>query len=259
MKKKFIFAVIAIILSLGIVFDFVFNIGIIKLAGNVFTPVELVFTTTGSSISGFFGGLGNIGNLQTENNDLKNKLNQALSENAILAESKKENDSLTKLLGFQKSTGLNLLPGIITSFDPTLSSGINVFVDDSSQISVGSAVIADGYLVGRVSKISSNNLNISLIIDSSSAIPASIKSKNVTGISKGLIGNGLILDQVPQGDEVAKGDLVVTSGLGGNIPAGIILGRVSDIQKISGSIFQQIRLDPMVEFSKIRKVMIVKK
>ncbi|MEI6266891.1 MAG: rod shape-determining protein MreC [bacterium] len=259
MKKKFIFLTIAIILSLGVVFDFVFNIGIIKVAGNLFTPVELVFTTTGSSISGFFGGLANIGTLQAENSDLKNKLNQALSENAILAESKKENDSLTKLLGFQKSSGLNLLPGIITSFDPTLSSGINVFVDDSSQISRGSAVIADGYLIGSVSKINGNNLNVSLVIDSDSVIPAVIKSKNTTGIAKGLIGNGLILDQVPQGDEVTKGDLVVTSGLGGNLPSGIILGRVSDIQKVSGSIFQQIRLDPMVEFSKIRKVMIVKK
>ena len=259
MKKKLMLTIITVILFLGIFADIIFNFGIIKGVGNIFTPVELVFSNTGSTVSGFFSGLANIGKLQEENSDLKNRLNQTLSENALLAEAKKENESLLKELGFKISSGLNLTPGIITSFDPTLSSGINIYVDDISGISQGSAVISDGYFIGTVSKISGKRLNVSLIIDSASAIPASIKLKNVSGIAKGLIGNGLILDQIPQGDDVVKGDLVVTSGLGGNLPSGVILGRISDIQKVSGSIFQQIRLDPMVEFSKIRKVMIVRK
>jgi rod shape-determining protein MreC len=99
---------------------------------------------------------------------------------------------------------------------------------------------------------------VTLITDSTSAIPSEVSGKNVIGITKGVIGNGLQLDQVPQSEEVLKDDLIITSGLGGELPKGIILAKVGEIQKVSGSIFQQIELLPMVDFAKISKVMIAK-
>ena len=259
MQKKLYAGIITVFLLLGGLFvDSTFHLGLGRGLQSFFTPVTIVVSDAGSSISGFFGGIGNIGNLQKENADLKDKLNSALAEIASIQTAKDENESLKKDLGFKDSSNLTLVPGIVVSYDPTLHSGINVRVDSASGITVGKPVIAEGYLIGRVSSVSGNVVKVSLIVDSTSAIPAIVLGKNISGIATGVIGNGLLMDQVPQSDAVAKDDLVVTSGLGGDLPKGIIIAKVGDISKVSGSIFQNVELLPMVDFSKIERVMIAK-
>ena len=97
-----------------------------------------------------------------------------------------------------------------------------------------------------------------LITDSTSSIPATLQSKEITGIARGKIGNGITMEQVPQSDNVVKGDTVITSGLGGDFPKGLIIGKVDEVQKVSGSIFQNVVLRPAVELTRIERVMIVR-
>jgi len=252
-----------IIITVLIVFaliasDTIFNIGALKYVGSLTAPVGIVVSTTGSKFAGFFGGLGNIGNLQKDNNNLRDKLDAALAEVSVLSQAKKENDSLRADLGFKQTSLLDLVTATVVSYDPSLKNGINVAVTNSTGINKGDPVIAQGFMIGRVVEINGNVIKVLLITDSSSAIPATILNKDITGIAKGKIGNGLIMEQVPQNDGVAQDDTVVTSGLGGDLPKGLILAKVSQIQKVSGSIFQQIELRPMVDFSKLERVMIAR-
>ncbi len=259
MQNKLYASIFTVFLLLGLLFaDSTFHLGVASWFGSFVSPVGIVISDTGNYISGFFSGIGNIGNLQKENSTLKNKLNTALSEIAMIKTAKEENDSLRKDLNFKNSSNLDLVPATVVSFDPTLRSGINIRVDSTVGITKGRPVMAEGFLIGRVSEVSGNLVKVSLIIDSTSAIPAVVLGKDISGIAKGIIGNGLVMDQVPQSENVAENDLVVTSGLGGDLPKGIIIAKVGEISKASGSIFQNVELLPMVDFSKIERVMIAK-
>jgi len=238
--------------------DQYFSLGFSKRVTGILAPVGVVVSSTGQQISSFFGNFVHIGTLQKDNRDLKDKLEAALAEVARLSESKKENDSLRADLGFKINGGLTLTPGYVSYFDPGLKDGITVKVDDVTGLKVGNAVLSQGFLVGRVANIDGLTVRVLLITDSTSSIPAAIQNKDITGIAKGKIGNGLTVEQVPQSDNVVKGDTVLTSGLGGDLPKGLIIGRVDEVQKVNGSIFQSITLQPMVEFTQLERVMIAR-
>ncbi len=259
MQNKLYASIFTVFLLLGLLFaDSTLHLGVGSWFSTVLSPVGIVISDTGNYISGFFSGIGNIGNLQKENSSLKDKLSTALSEISSIKTAKDENESLRKDLGFKNSSNLDLTPATVVSFDPTLRSGINVRVDSTAGITKGRPVVAEGFLIGKVTEINGNIVKVSLIVDSVSAVPAVILGKDITGIAKGIIGNGLMMDQVPQSEGVAENDLVVTSGLGGDLPKGIIIAKVGEISKASGSIFQNVELLPMIDFSKIERVMIAK-
>jgi rod shape-determining protein MreC len=260
LKNKKLFSVIITVIFLVILMlvDQIFKLGIGKKASSILSPVGVVFSTTGENITGVFSGITHIGSLQKENSELTSKLNAALAEIAELSAAKKENDSLKLDLGFKQSSSLDLVPAVVAYFDPSLRDGITVRVDNAAGLKNGDVVMAEGFMIGRVSDINGNNIRILLITDSTSAIPVTLQDKDVTGIATGKIGNGITMEQVPQSDSVQKGDLVTTSGLGGDLPKGLILGKVDSVQKVAGSIFQQINLLPMTEFTKLERVMIVR-
>lgn len=248
----------AILVMAVIASDQIFHIGLGKKTAAIFAPVGIVVSTTGQQIGGFFSGIGHIGTLQRDNQELSNKLDAALSEIARLTEAKKENDALRSDLGFKLNSTLDLVAGDVAYFDPGLKDGITVKVANANGIKVGNVVLSQGYLIGRVLQIDGNVIKVLLVTDSTSSIPATLQSKNIVGIAKGKIGNGLNMEQVPQSDNVARGDIVVTSGLGGDIPKGLIIGKVDEVQKVSGSIFQSVTLQPMIEFTRIERVMIAR-
>jgi rod shape-determining protein MreC len=260
MKNKKLLSVIITVVFIAILVlaNQFFNLNLGEKASNILSPVGIVFSTTGEEISSFFGNITHISSLQKENNVLTDKLNSALAEIATLSEAKKENDSLRLELGFKQSSPFDLIPATVAYFDPSLRDGITVEVDDTTGLKNNDVVLSEGFLIGRIADINGTSIRVLLITDSTSAIPVTIQDKDITGIAMGKIGNGLTMEQVPQSDSVQKGDLVITSGLGGDLPKGIILGKVDVVQKVAGSIFQQISLQPMVEFTKLERVMIVR-
>lgn len=258
-SRRTLGTMLAVMVIIGLIaVDQIFSFGLGNRITRFLSPVGVVITNTGEQIGGFFEGILHIGTLQKDNKNLNDKLNDSLAEIARLSEAKKENDSLRLDLGFKVSSPLDLVPAEVAYFDPSLRDGITVQVDSSDGLKVGNVVLSQGYLIGRVSEINGNNIKVLLTTDSQSSLPATIQGKDVTGIAKGKIGNGLTVEQVPQSDNVASGDTVITSGLGGELPKGLILGRVESVQKVSGSIFQSVILRPAVEFTRLQRVMIAR-
>lgn len=257
-KKLFSIVITVVLLASIITADQMLQLGLGKKVSSLIAPVGIVFSVTGQKVSNFFGNITHIGSLQRENKDLTDKLNSALTEIAGLSEAKKENDSLRLDLGFKLSSPLSLVPANVAYFDPSLRDGITVKTDSVTGIKIGNVVLAQGFLIGRVAAINGNSIRVMLITDSLSTIPATIQNKDISGIAAGKIGNGLTMEQVPQGDAVVKGDSAITSGLGGDLPKGLILGRVDEVQKIAGSIFQQVAIQPMVDFTSLERVMIAR-
>lgn len=262
MKRKNAINIVFICLAILGIFlaDNYFNFGFSATLTNFLKPVGIVFETVGKNTLGSFDSVRKIGGLQKDNKELTDKLNQALSQIAVLTEYQKENESLKRDLNFKKLGNFDLLAANVVAFDPSnIRDSITIDVGKNDGINEGNVVVSEGFLVGKISSVSNGTAKIKLISDPLSAVPGTILDTSITGIVKGTIGSSLTLEQVPQSEKVDSGNYVLTSGLGGDYPKGIIIGKVEDIQKVSGSIFQMITVKPMVDFGRLERVMVIKK
>jgi rod shape-determining protein MreC len=222
-------------------------------------PVAVVFSSLGSNVSGFFRNIVKVGDLQSENRDLQDKLDKALIETSRLSAAQQENDDLKANLNFKKSNRFDLIGANVIFFDPNnIRETITLDVGKNDGINKGNVVLSRGFLVGKVKEVTARTAKILLITDPESAIPAMVVNTNSSGIVNGKIGNNLVLDQIPQSEKVRIGDLVSTSGLGNQFPKGLLIGKIESIQQISGSIFQSIEVRPMVDLNILSKVMVIK-
>jgi rod shape-determining protein MreC len=75
---------------------------------------------------------------------------------------------------------------------------------------------------------------------------------------RGEYGLGIILDLVSQADVLNEGDDVITSGLGGNYPRGLLIGRIQEFGFTADKLFQQAVIMPKVKYSELQMVAVIK-
>ncbi|MGF1507003.1 MAG: rod shape-determining protein MreC, partial [Anaerolineae bacterium] len=136
--------------------------------------------------------------------------------------------------------------------------GINRGTRDGIQ--VGDAVMggAEGSgFVGVVGRVSATTAWVRLVIDPDTALNALVQESRAEGTVLGQIRGGLIMDFIPQEFTVEVGDTVITSGLGGSLPAGLVIGEVQSVQRQEAELFQQAAIRPMVDFDQLEIVAVV--
>ena len=117
------------------------------------------------------------------------------------------------------------------------------------------AVIAPAGVVGRVVLPSARAAKVQLLIDRNAAAGALIARSRAQGV---VVGSGeprLRMDYVSTVADVVIGDTVVTSGIDGIYPKGLVLGRIDSIDKTGGA--WQIGVAPAVDFSSLEQVLVV--
>jgi rod shape-determining protein MreC len=98
-----------------------------------------------------------------------------------------------------------------------------------------------------------------LIIDQNSAVDCIIQRSRDKGIVKGLSSKICVLDYVLKNSDVVVGDMAVTSGLGRVFPKGLPVGEVVEVKNVSGELFKDIKIRPVVDFSKLEELLIILK
>ena len=123
-------------------------------------------------------------------------------------------------------------------------------------------VTESGYLVGVVSEVGTNWCSVLNIIDTDTSLGAQIFRTDDIGVAEGdfsLMGKGrLRLDYLPAGAQLLNGDLVVTSGLGGYYPSGLVIGTVEEVQTDDSGATSYAVLLPSVDFDALSQVFIIK-
>ncbi|HTX55212.1 MAG TPA: rod shape-determining protein MreC [Candidatus Baltobacteraceae bacterium] len=118
-------------------------------------------------------------------------------------------------------------------------------------------VIAPDGLVGRVFEVTPTLSKVQLLTDPVSAAGGLVQRTRVAGIVFGNLEAGLVVRYLPQLADVAVGDEMITSGLGGVFPKGIPVGRVVAVERRSGALFQEATLQPKVDLSRLEEVLIL--
>ncbi len=230
--------------------------------GNIFTPVQKVFstgvTTVGDSLSSVF----NIGKIKKQNGDLSNQVEELQKELIQLRMERDELEELRELRYMlnvveEKDSFSSVAANIIGK---TPSNWFDIFTIDvgtKNGVYKNSIVLASNGLVGRVTEAGDNWAKVSGIIDNNSSVSFQVlRDANTQGIITGSITSdlsGYLFDSLA---EVVVGDKLVTSGLG-IFPRGILIGEVSDVARTSDQLLRTIKVEPAVNFKKLSKVLVM--
>jgi rod shape-determining protein MreC len=118
-------------------------------------------------------------------------------------------------------------------------------------------VLAPDGLIGKVVEVTPATARVQLLTDPMNAVGGLIQRTRVTGIVSGNLGAGARVRYLPLMADVVVGDEVVTSGMGGVFPKGILIGRIAAVERRSGALFQDAALQPAVDLSRLEEVLIL--
>ncbi|HOX40766.1 MAG TPA: rod shape-determining protein MreC [bacterium] len=216
------------------------------------------FSTLSEKVEHRLSFVANIRNMKHQNEELAAKLAEFQVDKSKITELENENRLLKQELGFLDSANSGLLiPARIIGRDPTAFLD-HIIIDKGSDFGIekGMAVVVSGVLVGQVDFVNDHTSQILLITSKDSIVQAMLQESRSRGILRGGL-SGLYLDNITQDTDSEKGELVVTSGLGGKIKQGILIGRAVNTQNLSG-IFKSISVDPAVNLAKLEIIFIQK-
>jgi len=195
--------------------------------------------------------------LKKENEELKLKIQELIAENVALKELKKENEILRTALelGLQEEFKLEICQVIgkdISSDTILINEGFKDGLTKDSPV-----ITQQKILVGRISEVYKNFSKVQLITQKDTSFDAKILDTEISGLIKGEGNLRLFLDLIPPEKEIKKGDVVITTVLGGIFPRGLLVGEIEKVIKSDIEIWQQAKVKPAFNIEGLETLFII--
>lgn len=262
-RQLYIGLILALVL-LGFVLDRLGYMGMVRtFAQTLAAPLQSEMTTTAQEVSGYLESSADVRALQARNAELEELTNNLMVENVQLKELERENETLRQLLNYTRNNPqltyeTTTVRGRSVGVDPTnLLYFVYVDVGARDGVADGMPVVTDRGLVGRVTAVGPNSAQVLMLIDPASSVNAIIQGSRVTGVVRGNIDGTVSMERIPPNEKVNPGDIVLTSGLGGNFPEKLVVGQVTEVIQRDQDMFQVARIRPTVDFGKLETMLIV--
>jgi len=239
--------------------------------GNFFSPIRslwsratypLVKISSGLAlqISGAKNFAVSIGDLKNENKELISENQQLQAENARLRDVQQENDFLRQQLNLVPREKFDLEGAFVIARDSQgLGNWLEIDKGSEAGIEEGMAVVVSkGILIGKIQEVFAGRSRIILLSNPQNTISIIVSQSGAKGVIKGEYGLGIIADSILQTDSVVVGDEIVTAGISGKIPRGLLVGTVQQVRSSSDHLFQQAVVSSPIDISKIEAVFVVK-
>lgn len=247
---------------LGIVLDRLGYLQPARLAlQTLVAPVQAALTDVAGEAVSLSQSAQDIRQLQADNEELQALVDRLRVENVQLTELQRENQILRQLLNYTRSNpefdyvAAGVAGRTIGSDPSNLLFYIFVDVGARQGVAPDMPVITERGLVGRVTAVGPNSAQVLMLIDPASTVNARLQNSGVTGLVRGQLDGSLIMERIPQGENVNPGDIVLTSGLGGNFPPNLVIGQVTEVTQRDLDIFQTAHIRPTVDFGKLEIVL----
>ncbi|MDL2217140.1 rod shape-determining protein MreC [Christensenellaceae bacterium OttesenSCG-928-M15] len=230
--------------------------------GGVLQPVQSFASRASDAIIDFVENVFNTTDADQENRQLKSYISQLEERVSKMETIEEENRRLKDLLAFAEgSADIEYVSGSVIAhsqgiwFDTfTINLGRNNGVEKDMPVTN-----AQG-LVGRITQVGSTYSKVVSIIDSSMSVSVMIERTRDSGMVRGKLEPGsandiLELYYLPADSDLLPGDKVVTSGVGGIYPKGVLVGTVLEVNRPGESDFNA-TVSPAVDFRRIEEVLV---
>lgn len=197
--------------------------------------------------------------LRARNAELEAEVARLQQEVITLREQAAEVEILAALLNFARGAPQNryVAARVIGSDTSPFLRALWVDAGTDNGVARGMPVVNQSGLVGRVIEVYPSASRLALITDPAEAVNVRLQDSRADGVTEAQPNGELRVDLIDQDAEVVPGELVVTSGLGGNYPAQIPVGQVISVRKRDYEVFQQAVITPSVDFENLEILLIV--
>lgn len=198
----------------------------------------------------------------TTNSQTIDALNTKLAELTVRLqlynETLEENKRLRALLGFVPPESFKIVPTeIIGVSGGGISNTVLINLGTKDSVRVNQTVINQMGVAGRVAQVMDDYSVVYLLTEPRCRVAARVKTSREQGIIRYDMNRGMYLDNCPQQGEVAVGDTVITSGLGGIFPEGLVIGTIAKVEAPEKEFFYDITVKPAVNFNGLDELYIL--
>lgn len=228
---------------------------------SISSPIQKSFDNFTQQIKQSWDFLNSLNEISKENTRLEEKIKELTVQNTELKEFEKENELLRSYLNLPKYQRYQIdLANVVGRDFQGLEKYILINKGGLAGVKKDLPIIAfENILIGKIYEVFENFSKVLLITSSNSKIPALIQESRVEGLIKGSGGNILFMDLVSKDVKVEENQTIITSGIGGDFPKGILIGKISEIESAENKMFQKIEVEPAIKTEKIEKVFIITK
>jgi rod shape-determining protein MreC len=209
------------------------------------------------------GWVGDVVDAKGENKKLHKQVEDLRSRLARAETAQRDASQIRGLVTFNRSSffpnGYEQVGARVIGRSPTVwYSTVTIDKGSGDGVRNDQPVVTGDGLVGRISAVSSNAAQVTLITDHTSGVSAQVVPDGASGLVKARVGDpsDLLLDFVQKGRPIQKGATVVTAGwqsskLESLFPRGIPIGRVTGVDVRERELYQRVHLHPFADLRRL--------
>lgn len=248
-KRHWLVLPVALVLLL-LFFGYIFDLSFIERA---VTRITTPFSATTLKMSGgaasaleaFF----DLKDVSAENGVLREENRRLMSEQAQRMDLERENEALRKQIGVEPRKTHARIAANVAYFDP-LSFSYFAVIDKGARDGVKEnmpVILAGDVAFGKVVEVQAGFSRVMLISNTGNKVSVVTASGSASGVVDGVEGSALRMDLIEKTAEIGTDEMIVTSGLDGTYPRGLVVGWVKEVVAPEEGIFKQATVRPAFE------------
>ena len=209
-------------------------------------------------VRGAFGWASDLGVSRSQLAALKQQNTELRNRVASLEEARQENERLRALFGFVQTAQLEAVGARVIG-RPTNSWEQVITIDRGSAdgVKISMPVLAAKGLLGQTISVTQHSARVRLITDARSGVAGMVQANRAEGIVKGSIEGNVTFDFISKETTIKAGDIIITSGMGGVYPKGLLVGEITAASQTPSSLFQNIRVAPSADLTGLEEVVVL--
>ena len=197
--------------------------------------------------------------LQSRNAQLEAEVSGLQTQVIQLQQQLKDTDVLAALVDFSQSNPESIYKAAsVIGRDPSpFLHYVIINVGSNDGVRRGMPIVTNQGLVGRIDAVIADAARVQLVTDPSSAVNVRLQNADTDSVLIGSVTGDLSLEMISQDVDVQEGDIVLTSGLGGDYPADLLVGQLINLRKRDYELFQEASVQSTVDFSRLEIVLVI--
>jgi rod shape-determining protein MreC len=224
----------------------------------VLRPLQMAAQGSANWVVGIQENYLTMSGFKAENERLRRRIQELEVERHRLLEADAVNRKLQQLLEFRSQLPSKAVTAsIIANSASSWFQGCILDKGSADGVQKNMAVVTPLGVVGKVVSVTKRSAKVILLTDANSGIDVLVQRTRSRGIVSGSLDNGTVLKYMKRSEDVQVGDRLITSGVDGVFPKGLLVGTVIKVNKQHLGLFQSVEVLPAVQSSRVEEVLVV--